>query len=231
MRNGSGFEEPIQLVDDLLRSPDRERRHEEHPLRVTRQLQRFAQHSDGLFLGLVGLAAVRRLDKQVVRGRDRGGIADDRRAGTAEVAAEDDHALLVAFRDAHADDRRAQDVASVEIRRGDARRDLDLGRVVDAAEEPEGRVGLVDRVQRLAQLGDRGRRRVSRRGRGILLARGRDLGHGLLVLDRGTIRVPLGKALVALGEFLLELRGIEQHESGEIERPLGRVDRLAEPDG
>ena len=51
------------------------------------------------------LAAVRRFDEQVVRGRDRGGIADDRRAGTAEVAAEDDHTFLVALRDADADDR------------------------------------------------------------------------------------------------------------------------------
>ena len=198
MRNGSGLEQPIQLVDDLLRSPDRERRHEEHTLRVTRQLQRFAQHSDGLFLGLVVLAAVRRLDEQVVRARDRSGIADDRRAGTAEVPAENDRALLVALRDANPDDRRPKNVARVEIRRGDAGRDLHLSPVVDAAEEPKGGVGVVDRVERLAERGDGRRRRLPRRGRGILLAGGREFGHGLLVLDRGAIRIPLGEALMAL---------------------------------
>ena len=198
VRNGSRFEQPVQLVDDLLRPADRERRHEQHPLGVTRQLQRFAQEADGLLLRLVRLAAIRRFDEQPIRSRDRGGVADDRRAGTADVAAEDDDPLLVPIHDADADDRRAQDVAGVEIRRGDARRDLHFGAVVDAVEEPERRVGLVDRVQRLAQCGDRGRRRVPRRRRGILLCRGRELGHGLLVLDRRPIRIFLGEALVAL---------------------------------
>src|SRR5207245_610419 len=70
---------------------------------------------------------------------------------------------------------------------------------------------------------------VPRRGRGILLAGGRELGHGLLVLHRGTIRIPLGEALVALRELLLELRGIEEHQSGEVDASLGRVDRILEP--
>ena len=87
------------------------------------------EDADRLVLRLVLAAAVRRLDEDVVGvGHDRR-VAQDRRAGPAEVAGEDDAALRRRRRgpvDPEPDDRRAEDVAGVDERRVDAGRDLEL---------------------------------------------------------------------------------------------------------
>ena len=119
-------------------------------------------------------------------------------------------------------------MARVQVRRRDPRRDLDFGPVVDAVKESECGIGVVDRVERRAEPGDGFRLRLPRRGGGILLGRGRERGRGLLVLCRSAVRIPFGESLVAAREFLLELGGVQQHQSGEVDGPLGAVDRLAE---
>ena len=60
--------------------------------------------------------------------------------------------LAAAVLDAQPDDRRAEDVAGVEERRLDARRDLALLVVVDRAEVLERPLGVLDRVQRRVEV-------------------------------------------------------------------------------
>ena len=93
-------------------------------------------------------ATVGRLDEDVVRGRQVGRVADDRRPRSAEVAGADDDPLIAAVLDPQPDDRRAEDVAGVEERRPDTGRDLALLVVVDRAEVLDRPLGILDRVQR-----------------------------------------------------------------------------------
>ena len=86
-RDLAALDHPVELPDDLLGAADRERRDEEHPVRVGDEPHGLGEDPDGLVLGLVLAAAVGRFDEDVVGvGLDRR-VADDRRAGPAEVAA------------------------------------------------------------------------------------------------------------------------------------------------
>ena len=60
-------EEPVELPDDLLGAPDRERRDEQDPVVLGDEPDRLGQDPDRLFLGLVLAAAVGRLDQDVIR--------------------------------------------------------------------------------------------------------------------------------------------------------------------
>ena len=135
-RDLAALDEPVQLPDDLLRAPDRERRHEQHAPGVVDDPHGLGEEADGLALGLVFAAAVRRLDEDVVRGVERRRVAQDRGPGAAEVAGADDDALLPARCVLHPqpDHRRAEDVPGVEERRVDPRRDLELLAVADGPE-------------------------------------------------------------------------------------------------
>ena len=118
------------------------------------ELDRVGQQLVRLGLGLVLAAAVGRLDQDVVGiGHDRR-VAQDRGPGPAEVAREDEAQLgpAVLIGDPQTDDRRAEDVAGVDIRRVDPGRDLDLGVVVDPPERGERGLGVLGVVERLVEL-------------------------------------------------------------------------------
>ena len=190
-RDQALLDEPVELPDDLLGPTDRERRHEQDALGLVHELDGLGEDPDRFVLRLVFAATVRRLDEDVVRGGHDGRVAEDRRAGPAEVAGADDDPLLaaVAILDDEPDDRRAQDVAGIEERRLDARRDLALLVVVDRPEVLERPLRVLDRVQRRVEV-DLERRRLSTQvllgiarpgagGAGFGLDAGRDVLAGL----------------------------------------------------
>ena len=213
-RDLAALDQPIELPDDLLGAADRKRRDEQDAAGIGDHLDRLGQDPDGLGFGIVLAAAVGRFDEHVVRLGHRRRVAQDRGARPAEVAREDDHAFRAAFllRDAHTDDRRAEDMAGIDERGMDARRDLDLLAVAERLELDEGGFGVLGGVQRRvqvdlelrglrSQLGLRvarpGRRRGRRGGRGR--CRRRDRGRrGGPRSSRG--RVAMGVAASAVGE-------------------------------
>ena len=79
-RDLAAIDEPVELPHDLLRPADRERRHEQHAIRLGDEADRLGQDPDGLFVRFVFAATVRGLDENVVRGGEIGRVADDRRA-------------------------------------------------------------------------------------------------------------------------------------------------------
>src|SRR6185369_428869 len=131
--------------------------------RVRHHAHRLGEDADRLVLGLVLAAAVGRFDEEVVRVAQDRRVTDDRRPGPAEVPGEDDRGLplgtaVVAAAaagrlDPKADDRRAEDVAGIEERRVDAGRDLAFLVVADRIEAGDRDLGIVDRVERLIEIG------------------------------------------------------------------------------
>ncbi len=187
-----------------------------------------AEQPDRFLLRLVGPPAVGRLDEEVVAVTHRRRIADDRRSRPAEVSAEDDGPRAAVVARVHADDRRAEDVTRVEIRGADARRDLELAAVFDPLEPAERGLRVPHRVQRLAQVGERLRLCGARRLLGVLVGRRGELGRGRAVLEQGAIGMPPLEPLVARGELLLQLRGVKEHELGELRRAARREDAVLE---
>ena len=168
LRDLAALDEPVELPDDLLRPADRERRDEQHARRRRRPSGRSRPGSGSP--RPAARARGRRRSTRRGRSRRRSGSLGSRMIGVpgpAEVAGEDDRrAPVPSAADApatpEADDRRAEDVAGVEVGRVDARRDLDLLVVVDRAE-------VLDRRRRVV-----GRCRAARRGR----CRARPAGRG-----------------------------------------------------
>ena len=74
----------------------------------------------------------------------------------------------------------------------------------------------------------RGLSRTRRRPRPARSRPGR-LGLVLAVLDDRLVGMALLPASIALGELLLELARVEQHERGQLDRARGRPDRPAKP--
>ena len=118
------------------------------------QPDRLGQDPDRLLLGLVLASAIGRLDQHVVRVGYDGRIAQDRRAGPAEIAGEHDTQLgaALAVGDAQADDRRAQDVAGVHERRVNPGRHLHLVVIADPTEAVERGARLALAVERLVEV-------------------------------------------------------------------------------
>ena len=99
-------------------------------------------------------SAVRRLDEHVVGLGEDGRVADDRRVGPTEIAREDERSLFATGFVSHsqADDRRAEDVAGVQVGGVDAGRDLDLLLVVERPEMRERGLCVVLVVERLVEV-------------------------------------------------------------------------------
>jgi hypothetical protein len=226
--HGARGEEPVELVDDLLGAADRERGHEQHPLRSVRRRHRLAEQPDRFLLGLVGPAAVGRLDEEVVAVAHGRRIADDRRVRPPDVAAEHDGPVSRAVARPDADDRGPEDVPGVEVCGGDPRRDLHLGAVLDALEPIERGRRVRRGVQRLAQIRERFRRRIARGLLGVLVRRRGELRRGRAVLCHRAVGMLPGEPLMLRRELLLELRRVEQHEPRELDGPARRVHRAHE---
>ena len=209
---------------------------------------------------LVLATAVGRLDHHVVRPVQHGWVPDDRRARPPEVAGEHDDPLrtvgpVVAVAYAEADDRRTEDVARIEVRRVDARRDLDLAVVVERGEQRQDGLRVVLGVERIVEIDDQLRRlgpqlglgihgrRAGRPGLGGLnsgllipaaVAPLRQLDGGAVVLGRdpvlrgGPFGVPPLPARAALGELLVEPPRVEEYEGRQLDRAGRRVDRAGE---
>ena len=92
-RDRALLDEPVELPHDLLRPPDRERRDQQHAVRLVDQAHGLGEDAHGLVRRLVLATAVRGLDEDVVGGVEDRRVADDRRPGPAEVAGHDDHPL------------------------------------------------------------------------------------------------------------------------------------------
>ena len=106
-RDLAALDQPIELPDDLLRPPDRERWDEEDAVGLGDHPDRLGEDADRLGLRLVFAAAVGRFDEDVIGVGQRRRVAQDRRAGPSEVAREDDRPFLatVLVLDAETDDR------------------------------------------------------------------------------------------------------------------------------
>ncbi len=153
LRDAPGRHEAVELPDDLLRPPDRERRDEEDAAGLVDEADGLRQDADRLALGLVLAPAVRRLHDDVVRVGEHRRVAEDRRASPTEVAREHDRPLGPAglVGDAEADDGRPEDVPGVEERRVHAGRHLALLAIRDRAEEAERQLGVALGVERLVE--------------------------------------------------------------------------------
>jgi len=102
----------FQFPDDLLRAADGEGRDEEDAVVVGHDPNRLGQQADRLRLRFVLPAAIGGLDEDVVRRAHRRGVPQDRRAGRAQVAGEDEGAgrMVGLGLDLEPDDGGAQDV-------------------------------------------------------------------------------------------------------------------------
>ena len=122
----------LEGPDDLLRPADCERRDQEHALLGDHIVDGLGELIERLIFGLVGAAAVGRLDQDIVGLREDGRVAQDRGGRAAQVAGEDEgpgrRAALCL--DAQLHDRGAEDVAGVVEDGGDARRDVDGSLVI-----------------------------------------------------------------------------------------------------
>ena len=76
----------LEGPDDLLRSADREGRHQEHAVLGDDVLDGLFELSERFLFRLVLAAAICRLDEDVVGLLDDGGVAQDRGGGAAQVA-------------------------------------------------------------------------------------------------------------------------------------------------
>ena len=233
--------EPVELPDDLLGPPDRERRDEQHALPAHRVVDDLGQRLDRRVGRFVLPAAVGGLADDEVGVVDWRWVADDRRTGASEVAREDEDRVAAAgrAREAHPHDRRAQDVPGVEQRDVDALRDLVLDAVRDRRQERERCVDIVLRVQRLDEVVDDLRPCLAKERLRVRAARARRALDGHLdrgvegdLLGRVLLRDPIGVPPLAargpLRELLLELGGVEQDETRELGRGRGAQDRAAE---
>ena len=156
LRDPPRAEQPVQLPHDVLRPADRERRDEQDALLAHDVVDDLGEHVDRDLGRLVLPAAVRGLADHEVRLGDRRGVAEDRRPGPPEVAGEHDHRVpaAVGAREAHPDQRRAEDVPRVEQRDVDALGRLVRGVVRDRPEQRQREVDLVLGVQRAVELDD-----------------------------------------------------------------------------
>ena len=241
LRDPALVEQPAQRPHDLLGAPDRERRDQQRALPADGVVDDLGQRRRGLLRRFVLAAAVRGLaEDDVALGHGRG-VADDRRPRPAEIARKhhDRVAPTARPREAHADNRRAQDVPRVRERDVHALRDLALLPVGHGLEHRQRQVDVVLRVQRIAEVEHhlrpgRTEQLLGIGAAGALGALGRQLEH-LRVVLLGSGRVVLGAFGVAalasgrpLGELHLELGRVEQHEPGELGGRRGAHDRAPE---
>src|SRR5207253_1160439 len=114
----------------------------------------FGEYPDCFLARFMLAAAVCRLDEDVLGVGHDGRVADYRRSRSTEVAGEHDadlgSALAVGY--AEPDDRRAENVARVDERRVDPRRDIDLLAIVDAPKRSERRPRIRFVVQRRVEI-------------------------------------------------------------------------------
>ncbi len=168
-RDPPGVDQAMELPDDILGPPDREGRHEQNTVVLGDQIDGIGEQLVRLGLRFVLATAIRRLDQDVVGiGHDRR-VAQDRRAGLAEVAGEDEPELRATLPicDAQSDDRRTEDVAGIDIGRVNAWRNLDLRVVVDPPEGSERGLGVAGVVERFVQVDVEGGRLGDKRLLGV----------------------------------------------------------------
>ena len=222
VRDVAGRQQPVEVPDDLLGATDGEGRDEQDAL-VRRDLaDDLGQQPDGLVGRLVLAAAVGRLhDHEVGPVVDAGRVADDGRAGPAQVAREDEAARrpLPSSTSSTMMAEPRMWPASRNVARMPGR-DLDGLLVLDGPEERHGRRRR--RPRRRAARGPpcrwpaagpagapRGRRAVLRRsGDGAALA-----GGCTSRCLAACLRTAAGSLLASLGLLALDLGAVEEDEA------------------